>query len=209
MWIIDIITWYQPYWQFNLRHFTKPLPTLANYCSKRAPWRRAPPMSCLLQPPTAKMYLDRKLDIRRIIFFTSYRNGNIASTNMSANVENWYFLVATGSEMKPLSHARIPVALATAKFSGEIYHAACTGKCRGPVARFVVKIFTAALSMFSSRDACVHHGRDIDALCPASIREDHTWAYTRTHTVYISVLSYDDGVGVSHCQVYLHCFSDE
>ena len=68
-----------------------PFLTLANYCSKRTRWRRAPPMSCLLQPPTAKMYLDRKLDIRRIIFFTSYRNGNIASTNTSANVEDLIF----------------------------------------------------------------------------------------------------------------------
>lgn len=42
-----------------------------------------------------------------------------------------------------------------AKFSGEIYRAACTGKCRGPVARFVAKIFATAFSMFSSRVAYV------------------------------------------------------
>lgn len=36
------------------------------------------------------MYLDHKLDSRKIIFFTSYRN--IASTNTLVNVDDWYFL---------------------------------------------------------------------------------------------------------------------
>lgn len=47
------------------------------------------------------------------------------------------------------------LALAIAKFSGEIYRATCTGKCRGPVARFVAKIFAMAFSMFPSRGAYV------------------------------------------------------
>ena len=63
-------------------------------------------------------------------------------------LKTWYFLVATGSEMKPPSHARIHVVLATAKFSGEIYCAACTGKCRGPVARLWRKYFPRLFQCF-------------------------------------------------------------
>lgn len=76
--------------------------------------------------------------------------------NTPAN--DWYFLgAARHRETKPPFARSNPrwARRATAKFPGEIYRATCTGKCRGPVARFVAKIFAAAFSMFSSRDACV------------------------------------------------------
>jgi len=91
-----ILAQYQLYWQFDLRHFTELL-TLAKYCGKRARQRGAPPNVAFIA--SAKMYLDRKLDIRKIIFLTSYRNGNIVSTNTPANVDDRYFLVAGGTEI--------------------------------------------------------------------------------------------------------------
>lgn len=102
------------------------------------------------------------------------------ATNTPANVDNWYFLGGAAPRWNLPRTLKSRRALATAKFPGEIYRAACTGKCRGPVARFVAKIFATAFSMFSSRDACVRawYWRLMRASTRVDTRDTHKHTYT-------------------------------
>lgn len=137
------------------------------------------------------------------------------ATNTPANVDNWYFLGGAAPRWNLPRTLKSRRALATAKFPGEIYRAACTGKCRGPVARFVAKIFATAFSMFSSRGAW--YWRLMLASTRVDTRDTHKHTYTNM-CIYTSY-PHDDGERLScpvlsplffrriNANVLIYCFS--